>query len=597
MSRFVRASKYRHVFGQPAKKEHGFENVKVTGSAWDTNVVAASAEYLSINWNASGGGAFAILPLPSPFNATAFGTNKLPDTLPLARSHTAPVLDTDWSPHNDRVVASAGEDGKVMIWKVEPNGWTEIEFFGGHTQAGRRRTLTPVARLDASARKVGQVLFHPTASNVVASASGEHVVKTPSNPSPSPPTGTLLATTCRDRKLRLFDPRAGGNAVRTTDGHGGIKGSRVVFLGGHERLATTGFSKMSDRQVGLWETGGLGSLKTIVLDQSAGVVMPFWSDNNILFLAGKGDGNIRYYEYESDALYSLSEHKSADPQRGMCFLPRRALSVSDCEIARAYKVAGSSVEPIAFIVPRKPADRRTEVALLNQLAPTCSEELRASVEVQTRGVERQAAQESDGGACFLVGDWLRTGTSRRDKIDRLHLRVEAVGLLDGMADSFQSDIFPPAPSSEPGLTAAEFFAGKDAPLRLVNLEDGVSFAGKTVPAPSFTPQVQETPAPTRTYTAPAPAPEPMSARQTSVDSFSAPSPASYSSPAPPAPTPASYASPPPAQSPAQDSALANENARLNAELRDAYAKIRTLELELEGVRANARRAAQALLDG
>ena len=65
------------------------------------------------------------------------------------------------------------------------------------------------------------------------------------------------------------------------------------------------------------------------------------------------DGNIRYYEFENDALHALSEHKSADPQRGMCFLPRRALSVSDCEIARAYKVVGSGIEPIAFIVPRK----------------------------------------------------------------------------------------------------------------------------------------------------------------------------------------------------------------------------------------------------
>jgi len=33
---------YRHVFGQPAKKEHGFENVKITNSAWDTNIVSAS---------------------------------------------------------------------------------------------------------------------------------------------------------------------------------------------------------------------------------------------------------------------------------------------------------------------------------------------------------------------------------------------------------------------------------------------------------------------------------------------------------------------------------------------------------------------------
>jgi Domain of unknown function (DUF1899) len=32
----------RHVFGQPAKKEHCLENVKVSSSAWDTNLVAAS---------------------------------------------------------------------------------------------------------------------------------------------------------------------------------------------------------------------------------------------------------------------------------------------------------------------------------------------------------------------------------------------------------------------------------------------------------------------------------------------------------------------------------------------------------------------------
>src|SRR5215470_12183703 len=43
MSRFVRASKYRHVFGQPGKKEYAYENVKVTSSAWDTNMVAVSS--------------------------------------------------------------------------------------------------------------------------------------------------------------------------------------------------------------------------------------------------------------------------------------------------------------------------------------------------------------------------------------------------------------------------------------------------------------------------------------------------------------------------------------------------------------------------
>jgi FtsZ-binding cell division protein ZapB len=43
--------------------------------------------------------------------------------------------------------------------------------------------------------------------------------------------------------------------------------------------------------------------------------------------------------------------------------------------------------------------------------------------------------------------------------------------------------------------------------------------------------------------------------------------------------------------------LKEENARLNWELREARAQIRNLELQVEGIRANARKAAQALLDG
>ena len=62
------------------------------------------------------------------------------------------------------------------------------------------------------------------------------------------------------------------------------QGARAVWLGEHDRIATTGFSKMSDRQVSLWEAGSLNNIKTTTIDQSSGVLMPFWSDNNILFL-------------------------------------------------------------------------------------------------------------------------------------------------------------------------------------------------------------------------------------------------------------------------------------------------------------------------
>lgn len=522
MSRFVRTSKYRHVFGQAAKKEHTLDNVKVTGSAWDTNLVAASGSYISLNWNSSGGGAFAILPLPSPFRPIAGFPSRLPDIIPLARSHSGTVLDTAWSPFNDSVVASGGEDGKVMIWKVEASA-----FEGWGQEHWVPQDFDPVSRIDGSARRIGQVLFHPTADHVLAAASGDHVVKLWDLGSPeSPksilgghgdaiqsltfnPVGNVLVTTCRDRKIRLFDPRTGGDPVRVTEGHGGIKGARVVWMGEKDSFATTGFSKMSDRQVGIWDAGSLNNSKMTTLDQSSGVVIPFWSDNGILFLAGKGDGNIRYYEYESDSLFPLSEYKSSDPQRGMCFLPRRALEVAECEIARAYKVSASAIEPIAFIVPRK-------------------------------------------------------------------------------SDSFQSDIYPPVPSSEPCLTAGEFFSGKEPTLKLVSLEDGAVSTSTAVPQRA--PTLVESPVASRSTSlatpvsaapapAPAPAPEvrePISTRQETT--FSPP-------PIIPLPSP---------KTTEEVATLRDENSKLNSELREARAQIRNLELQLEAVRANARKAAQLL---
>ncbi|KAH8810396.1 microtubule binding protein [Flagelloscypha sp. PMI_526] len=519
MSRFVRASKYRHVFGQTGKKEANIENIKVTNSAWDTNIVSASGSYIAVNWNASGGGAFAILPLPTPF-APSF-QNKLPDIPPLARGHTASVLDTAWSPFDDRIVASGGDDGKIILWKVEDptvfdnwgaEGWTPTDF-------------DPLLRIDGSARKVGQVDFHPTANNVIAAASGDHLIKLWDLAQPEAPrntltghtdtiqsiafnrTGSLLATTARDRKIRLFDPRASKEAIRTADSHSGIKGSRVTWCGDLDILATTGFSKMSERQVALWDAKSLDNIKMSPIDQSSGVIMPFWSDNGILFWLGRGiDGNIRYYELESNQLVSLAEYGSTVPQRGMCFLPRKALNVSECEIARAYKVHGSTVEPIAFIVPRK-------------------------------------------------------------------------------ADSFQSDLYPPVPSSEPSLSANEYFDGKPIVAKMVDLQTGGVASTVTASAATPTPATAPTPSPVVTSPAPTPTPAPAPVKQASL----------------PPPEPVRQVQPEPVASPSPPSSSSNEEveslkAQLEAkdqELREARAKVRELELQVEAVKANARKAAEA----
>lgn len=147
--------------------------------------------------------------------------------------------------------------------------------------------------------------------------------------------GSLLATTCKDKKLRVIEPRTGiiksvmyflfflspffGNAIFQEDiCHVGSKASKVVFLGFSGRLLTTGFSRHSDRQYAIWDENDLSkALMTDIIDSSSGVVFPFYdSDTNIVFLAGKGDGNIRYYEVvdEYPYIHFLSQFLSGNPQ-------------------------------------------------------------------------------------------------------------------------------------------------------------------------------------------------------------------------------------------------------------------------------------------
>ena len=97
----------------------------------------ANPKYLAVNWEASGGGAFAVIPLEE--------RGKLPEQLPLFRGHTAAVLDTDWNPFNDNIIASGSDDGKVFLWEV-PDGFTLL------TDAEEPPDVSPVGKLSGHSR-------------------------------------------------------------------------------------------------------------------------------------------------------------------------------------------------------------------------------------------------------------------------------------------------------------------------------------------------------------------------------------------------------------------------------------------------------------
>eukprot|EP00834_Sanchytrium_tribonematis_P006823 NODE_543_length_6231_cov_0.300718.p1 type:complete len:473 gc:universal NODE_543_length_6231_cov_0.300718:4208-2790(-) len=368
MSRFVRNSKYRHVYGQPLKRELNYENIKPSTNAHDCNLIKANTEYLSVNWQSQGGGSFAIIPLSQ--------VGKQPDALPLYNGHSAPVLDTDFNPFVESVVASASEDCTVKIWNVAESKNTESAT---SPSGGVSHFNTPLLTLNGHSRKVQYVYFHPTTNALLLSCAADLVCKLWDvehgksvvdvighadllNSASWNYNGSQFATTSKDKKLRLLDPRAnqanGAQVVASIDGHQGAKSSRVCWMGDSDYLLTTGFSKQSDRQLFIYNTKNMAApVKEIQLDSSAGVMMPFYDqDTKLIYLVGKGDGNIRYYEWDTEdagSPFYLSQFSSGDPQRGFAFGPKRGVDLQNNEIMRGYKLQTDKIEVISFTVPRK----------------------------------------------------------------------------------------------------------------------------------------------------------------------------------------------------------------------------------------------------
>jgi len=159
------------------------------------------------------------------------------------------------------------------------------------------------------------------------------------------------------KKLRIFDPRANKCVIEVAD-HQGTKGGRVVWMKKKDLIFTCGFAKGSERQLALYDPRKMDQRLTLQqIDSASSSLMPFYDeDNGVMFLAGKGDGNIRYYEIadEEPYVFLLNEFKSKDPQSGMALLPKSSCDVMKCEIDRLVKLTPQGqIVPIKFEVPRK----------------------------------------------------------------------------------------------------------------------------------------------------------------------------------------------------------------------------------------------------
>ncbi|KRY92335.1 Coronin-like protein cor-1, partial [Trichinella pseudospiralis] len=348
---FVRQSKFRHVFCKPMKREYCLEDVRISKISWDSTFCAVNPKFIAIITDGAGG-PFIVVPITK--------TGRLEKDYPFVDGHKGPVLEIAWCPFNDNVIASCSEDCTAKIWGIPDGGLV-------------KPLKQPLMELAGHQKRVTSILWHPTANNILLTAggdlklclwnvgTGELLVQIAGHPDliwsvDFNYDGSKLLTTCKDKKIRVIDPRT-GLILRQGSGHEGVKPQHGIFLK-DGRIFTTGFTRRSERMYALRDEENLEEPVTQEeLDTSNGVLFPFYDkDTGLIYLCGKGDSNIRYYEVNNEAPYVhfINTFTSPEPQRGIGFMPKRGLKINENEIARICKCTNKGVvEILQFFVPRK----------------------------------------------------------------------------------------------------------------------------------------------------------------------------------------------------------------------------------------------------
>ncbi|XP_029293414.1 coronin-7-like isoform X1 [Cottoperca gobio] len=286
---------------------------------------------------------------------------RIPDTALPTIQNSVNVVDLSWDPFDTHRLAVACDDAKIRVWKV-PEG-------------GLKETLTePEVILRGHTEKIYSMKFHPLASGLLVSSSydltvklwnletGEHVKVLTGHQDQVfgmawSPNGKLLATVCKDGKVRIYDPRKSTAPVQEGPGPEGHRGARAVWVCDGKYLLVSGFDSRSERVLYLYSADSLSSgvIASTSVSVSPSTLIPFYDpDTSVVILTAKGDTRVHIYEIVPEAPYFMecSSFNSPEPHKGLAFLPKTECNVRDVEIAIGLLLTKTTIEPVAFKVPR-----------------------------------------------------------------------------------------------------------------------------------------------------------------------------------------------------------------------------------------------------
>jgi len=361
------AHKFKFLTGQEKINHDCVYNLRPKILTSDTSPMACSETWFAVPYEGGGGPVFVS-------KVDACGKVE-PTTEAVVNGHKGPVYSVDFSPFHHDVLATGGDDAKVNVWNLktgDPQDATQQLLEGTHTHGVRDVAFHPsVASALASTAADGDAILWNVETSQVARKWKLGVGSSCLDWSYD---GSLLLASCRDRKLRAYDLRASnGDALAfEIEPHPGSSKSfraKSAFVGGINYIVSAGNpARKGGREVvalDLRSSAKEAPLLSKAVDSQNGAMLPHFDDTTgILWLWGRGDTTVRHIELkggddDSTMLSMTLGHEfrtgsAAGPHVGFAAMPARALDVANLQVAKFLRLTSTTVESVAFTLPRTP---------------------------------------------------------------------------------------------------------------------------------------------------------------------------------------------------------------------------------------------------
>ena len=167
--------------------------------------------------------------------------------------------------------------------------------------------------------------------------------------------GSLIACTSKDKNFYICDPRNGEITLKNK-GHESPKTMKMTWID-EFTLITTGFKKANTREMKLWDTRNIkdqSPKETYTIDHQSGIPTPYFDkDLKILFVFGRGEGNMHYYDLNEGNIRPCNDYLSSEPTTSVVMFEKKCMDYNKCELDRFAKYTGKTIQYLSFYYPKR----------------------------------------------------------------------------------------------------------------------------------------------------------------------------------------------------------------------------------------------------